>query len=245
MQNPHTDFEYLLQNSSPDDPRLLTALIEVYADYAGRLVKALFDDEAFGAVLEAIFLSAFQSLDRYLIGSNFKIWFTKLALKVCWAPDRERRRATVKWPFSTREISPASKQVSLIEWRAIRVPKRRNYLPLILRYYLDLSVDEISEILNIREKKVLDRLERGIQTMMEQAVPDTSAIPLGPGRPIIHRNFRKQAHNFDVLSKEEKTGYLTHLSACPQCLQYQKFLNKLLENIDHLWEPTPFSQEQI
>ena len=55
MLNLQSDFEYLLQNSSPDDPRVQTALVQAYGDYANRLVYGLFNEEVRASVLKEVF----------------------------------------------------------------------------------------------------------------------------------------------------------------------------------------------
>ncbi len=245
MQNPHSDFEYLLQYSQTDDPRLLTTLVQVYGDVAGMLVKSLFHDEASEAILETIFLKASQNLDQYPIGSNFKIWFLKLAVKVCRAQGVDRRRATLTWPPSTLDGHTPADNEHRDQRRSILVPQTQYYLPLVLRYCLNLSVDEISTILRIRKTKVLDRLNVGIERLMEQAIPNKGSIPLGPGNLKVHHNFRKQAHQLGFLTIEDQVNYQDHLSHCPQCRQYQDFLDKFTEHIPFLLKSATIPYEKI
>ncbi len=100
------DFEYLLLHSPLDAPGLTETLVDTYYGYAQILINLLFDapDDTQSVMVE-IFTDAVQRLDQYLLGTSFKLWFTKRAIKVCRKRLKPKAGISIPWPAVKKSVS--------------------------------------------------------------------------------------------------------------------------------------------
>ncbi len=138
---------------------------ELYREYAPRVFRfcrrALPSrEDAEDATME-IFLKVREKLDQYDTARPFSAWLYKLAANHCWDLLRRRR---VRQDLETGEVEnlplahpdPGQLEQVLAERTSQEVRAALEKLParsrmaLVLRYYADMSYDEIAEALGVR-----------------------------------------------------------------------------------------------
>lgn len=138
---------------------------ELYREYAAKIFRfcrrALPSrEDAEDATIE-IFMKVREKLDQYDPERSFSAWLYKVAANHCWDLLRRRR---VRQDLETGEIEslplehPDPNQLEqLIEQRtseevrgALETLPARARLALVLRYYAEMSYDEIAEALGVR-----------------------------------------------------------------------------------------------
>ncbi len=146
-------------------------LIQDYQKDVFRLALSILDDpdEAEEGAQEA-FVAAFRALDSFRADSSFKTWIFSITINIC-RTRLQRRRARDRLNHilyglfylqskdnHLPEETIIQNEADAIMQRAIRMLDDKHRLPIILRYYHDLSVAEIAETLNIPQGTVHSRL---------------------------------------------------------------------------------------
>jgi RNA polymerase sigma-70 factor (ECF subfamily) len=134
-----------------------------------RLAVSILDDlhEAEDATQESL-LAALRALDSFHGDSSLRTWLVSITINVCRTRlQRQKRRDQLKQLLQgiLQRLSPASVEENAIQhesneslWRAIHSMDEKHRIPIVLRYYHELSVAEIADILQIPEGTVHSRL---------------------------------------------------------------------------------------
>jgi len=154
------------------DELAIEQLVRQYETGVFRLALSVLDDpaEANEAAQEA-FIAALKALERYQDHSTFKAWLYTITVNTCRS--RLRKRRTVeklkqtliglfrvqKHPSPEETVIQNEKDAAL--WRALQKMDEKHRLPLVLRYYHDLPIAEIAQILNLNEGTIHSRLHHG------------------------------------------------------------------------------------
>jgi RNA polymerase sigma-70 factor (ECF subfamily) len=156
------------------DELAIERLILEYQTDIFRLALSILDDpaEASEATQDA-FLSILKALKSYQERSSFKAWVYTITINLCRNRLRKRKvlerlKNTLATIFSLQAQKPFSPEDTLIQqekeaavWRALDGLGEKHRLPLILRYFHNLSPLEIAEVLEISEGTVHSRLHYG------------------------------------------------------------------------------------
>lgn len=119
---------------------------------------------------QEIFLKLYTSLNKYSLGSNFKLWLYRLAKNHIIDWYRKRKYVNLKMEEMKKDILFESIEDSLKEnveelksklRKAIESLDIQFKLPIILRDLQGLSYEEISDILDIPVGTVKSRINRG------------------------------------------------------------------------------------
>jgi len=152
------------------DSLAVERLVCTYQQDVYRLALSILDDshEAEDATQDS-FLAALRALHSFQAGSSFKTWLYAITINTC--RNRLQRRKSrqrlqtilqVILPLRSRANSPEEvviqNEADSSLWRAIRKLDDRQRLPIILRYYHDLSVAEIAELLAVPQGTIHSRL---------------------------------------------------------------------------------------
>jgi len=149
-------------------------LIFQYQGGVYRLALSVLDDPAeANEATQETFISALASLEKYQERASFKAWLYTIALNI--SRNRLRKRKTIahlnialqalfrvqvqKTPSPEDTIIQNEKDAAL--WQALNKLGDKHRLPIVLRYFHELSATEIAEILNINEGTVHSRLHTG------------------------------------------------------------------------------------
>ncbi len=151
------------------DSSAIENFVQMYQQDVYRLALSILDDpgEAEDATQEAL-LSALRSLDSFRGASSLKTWLYSITVNVCRTRLQRHKRherltqilGEVLRVRGTPSVEEGAIQNESNEalWRVIRSMDEKHHIPVVLRYYHDLSVAEIAHILQIPEGTVHSRL---------------------------------------------------------------------------------------
>jgi RNA polymerase sigma-70 factor (ECF subfamily) len=125
------------------------------------------------------FLRARSGLDRYALGRPFRPWLLAIASHI--AIDRLRRRRTERRLFAPEQLgadeiaapgpSPLQREIDAAQRRrvlgAIDALPDRYRVPIALRYYAELEMNEIATLLEVTRNQVATLLFRGRRRLRE------------------------------------------------------------------------------
>lgn len=161
----------LIELCRAGDSLAVEHFVQTYQQDVYRLALSILDDssEAEDATQEAL-LAALRALGSFQGLSSLKTWLFSITVNVCKTRLQHRkRRERVAIIFGGNLRLQSSRQPSVEEntiqsesnealWRAIQRMDEKHRIPIVLRYYHDLSVAEIAAILQIPEGTVHSRL---------------------------------------------------------------------------------------
>jgi RNA polymerase sigma-70 factor, ECF subfamily len=149
----------------------IETLVREYETGVFRLALSILGDEAEAQeVTQETFLSALRALPSYREGHSLKAWLYTIALNYSRSHLRKRKvierlHATLAAIFRLEREKQISPEEALLQnekeavlWRSLNELDERHRIVVILRYFHDLPVTEISEILSIPEGTVHSRL---------------------------------------------------------------------------------------
>ena len=151
------------------DSSAIESFVQTYQQDIYRLALSILDDasEAEDATQDSL-LAALRSLDSFRGASSLKTWLFSITVNVCRTRLQRQRRSErlrqilsgglrMQGAPSVEENAMANESGESI-WRAIHRMDEKHRIPIVLRYYHDLSVAEITGILQIPEGTVHSRL---------------------------------------------------------------------------------------
>ena len=163
------------------DETAIARLIEKYQPGVFRLTLSILNDP--GDASEATqdtFIAMLKALNSYHEKSTFKAWLYRIALNISRSRLRkrnalERLRQTLTSIFEVQFQHSPTPEDAVIDgeegaaiWRALDKLGEKHRIPIVLRYYHDLSVIEIAEIMSIKEGTVHSRLSIGREKLRVQ-----------------------------------------------------------------------------
>lgn len=151
------------------DSSAIESFVQTYQQDIYRLALSILDDaaEAEEATQDAL-VAALRSLDSFRGASSLKTWLYSITVNICRTRLQRHKtyeRLTKLLGEILRVRSTSSVEENAIQgesketlWHAVRSMDEKHRLPVVLRYYHDLSVAEIAHILQIPEGTVHSRL---------------------------------------------------------------------------------------
>ena len=160
------------------DTLAIERLVETYQQDVYRLTLSILDDpeEADDATQEVI-LAALRSLDSFRGDSSLKTWLFSITINLCRSrlqkgKSRERLSQVLQslfWREQTRPESETTQNEADSElWRAVHKLDDKHRIPVIVRYYHELPVAEIAEMLRIPAGTVHSRLNYARERLRAQ-----------------------------------------------------------------------------
>ena len=153
------------------EPQAVEKLIETYQKEVYRLALSILDDpdEAEEGTQDA-FVAVLRALDSFHGESSLKTWIFAITINLC-RTRLQRRKARTRLKHITEELFHLqsknnhlpekvliqNESDAMIQY-AIGKLDDKHRLPIVLRYYHDLSIAEIAEALAIPQGTVLSRL---------------------------------------------------------------------------------------
>jgi RNA polymerase sigma-70 factor (ECF subfamily) len=159
----------LIEQCRVGDLSAIESFVETYQQDIYRLALSILDDlsEADDATQEAL-LAALRALDSFHGTSSLKTWLFSITVNICRTRlQKQKRRERLRQILSgilqvTRspsiEESTIENEADEALWRLIHNMDEKHRIPVVLRYYHDLSIAEIATILQIPEGTVHSRL---------------------------------------------------------------------------------------
>jgi len=152
--------------------------VQTYQQEIYRLVLSILEDaqEADDATQESL-LAALRALDSFRGTASLKTWLFSITVNICRTrlqrqKRSERLRQILGGILRAQNTSSVEEHAMQQEsgqaiWRAIHSMDEKHRLPVVLRYYHDLSVTEIAHILQIPEGTVHSRLNTARRQLHE------------------------------------------------------------------------------
>jgi RNA polymerase sigma-70 factor, ECF subfamily len=180
MDGIQVDVDGLLKIRPAGDSEVMEAMVGGYRAPVYRLALSILNDadEAEDAVQDT-FLRAAAGIHRYQIGTNFKAWIYTIAVNTCRDYLRKRaaraaRDKVLKAIHVLTEESPGPEAAAIQKesrtrlWDLVDRLGEKHRLVVILRLANNLSIKEISQILEIHEKTVYSRLYDAFKKLRQQ-----------------------------------------------------------------------------
>jgi RNA polymerase sigma-70 factor (ECF subfamily) len=156
------------------DETAITQLIQEHQLAVFRLALSILNDPSeANETTQDTFVAALRALKSSRESASFKAWLFTIAIN--FSRSRLRKRKTLARLQSTltslfhvqSQQVPAPEEVIIKNegeatlWKALEKLGEKQRIPIVLRYYHDLSIKEIANILNIKEGTVHSRLSTG------------------------------------------------------------------------------------
>lgn len=149
----------------------IETLVRQYETGVFRLALSIVGDEAeANEITQETFLAALRSLAAYREKQSFKAWLYTIALNHSRSHLRKRKaverlRATLTTIFRIEHHKPAQPEDAVIHnekeaevWKALNQLDELHRIVVVLRYFHELPVSEISQILSVKEGTIHSRL---------------------------------------------------------------------------------------
>lgn len=168
-----------LQSLQSGDESAIESLVRTHQRTVFQIALSVLDDsrspaqvspealrEAETATRET-FLAALNRIGRYREDTGFESWLYRLAVEVSRQRYRRwklRRALTRLWRRGDGESRPEGVEARLQPedaaiWQAVRALPEKLRIPVVLRYYHDLSIADIARVLRLSEGAVHARLD--------------------------------------------------------------------------------------
>jgi RNA polymerase sigma-70 factor, ECF subfamily len=159
-----------LERCREGDALAIERLVQTYQRDVYRMALSILDDpdDADDATQE-VFLSAVRGLGSFRENASLKTWLFSITLNVCRSrlkrlKSRGRLQQILQSLFRLRgeqthpEDDAVKSESDAALWRAIHSLDGKQRIPIVLRYYHDLSIAEIAEMLGVPTGTVHSRL---------------------------------------------------------------------------------------
>jgi RNA polymerase sigma-70 factor (ECF subfamily) len=157
-----------LEQCREGDSLAIERLVQTHQQEVYRLALSILDDpdDADDATQE-VFLSALRNLDSFRGHASFKTWLFSITINVCRSrlqrlKSRGHLQQILQNLFAQDQAHPEKEALqnesAAALWQAIHALDPKHRIPIVLRYYHDLSVAEIADMLDIPIGTVHSRL---------------------------------------------------------------------------------------
>jgi len=176
----NVDTTLLIRLSREGDAAAIEALIHSFEARLYRLALSMLNDpaEADEATQDA-FVKAFRRLSSFRGEAGLATWLYAIALNVCRERLRQRRareRLARIWRavgLAEESAEPRPEQIAIAReadravWRAVERLNDQQREVVILRYYHDLKLDDIAQVMGVSERTVRTWLQRAHDQLRE------------------------------------------------------------------------------
>ena len=169
MTEPHPS--WLISECIAGNEAAIEMLVRQYETLVFRLALSIVgDQDEANEITQETFLSALRSLRSYQEKQSLKAWLYTIALNHSRSHLRkqkivERLRTTLTSIFRVDALKQGSPEETVMQnekeaqiWRSLNQLDERHRIVVVLRYFHELSVTEISEILSVNEGTIHSRL---------------------------------------------------------------------------------------
>lgn len=145
------------------------------------------DENAARDVTQQVFLKLFTSIAKFRHEANFKTWLYRLVANECLDEFRKRRRL-ISFDFFRSEDDEDHREVDMRDWRqeafqeeslaqievseivkvAVMQLKPKLRMAILLKYFEDLSYEQMAEALGCSTGTVASRLNRGHKALAQK-----------------------------------------------------------------------------
>lgn len=171
MDTANTDPSTLITGCLAGDEASIEAMIRQYENGVVRLAYSVIQDPTEAReIAQETFIAALRSLRSYREQDSFKAWLYSIALNLSRSQWRKRQSlqrlkntlTTLLHIDSQHQPQPEDiviqNEKERLIWQTLAAMDDRHRIPLVLRYYNDLSVAEIGQMLKLPEGTIHSRL---------------------------------------------------------------------------------------
>jgi len=168
----------------PDTQQEFMQLADSALAGAYRLAAHLLSDrtDAEDAVQEALAL-AWRGWPRLREANRFGAWFDRIVVNVCYERLRSRRRAGSITPAEPGDVTAADQIAATVArdtvGRALLSLTPEQRIVVVLRFWRDLSIEDIAERVGVPSGTVRSRLHYAMRTLKAE-IDRTDDRPAGP-----------------------------------------------------------------
>ncbi len=161
----------LISQCLAGDAYAIEMLVRQYETSVFRLALSIVGDQAeANEITQETFISALRSLSSYQEKKSFKAWLYRIALNHSRSVLRKRRSlarlgtvlASIFRVETQKQVLPEDaviqNEAEAILWKSLNQLDERFRTVVVLRYFHELSIAEISEILSVNEGTIHSRL---------------------------------------------------------------------------------------
>ena len=161
----------LISDCIAGDEQAIEALIRQYETSVFRLALSIVGETAeTNEITQETFIAALKSLKLYQERTSFRAWLFTIALNISRSYLRKRKtlerlKATLTSIFQVetqKQVLPEDlviqNETEAVIWNSLNKLDEKHRMTVVLRYFHDLSVSEISEILSVNEGTIHSRL---------------------------------------------------------------------------------------
>lgn len=168
----------LIELCKVGDSSAIENFVQTYQQDIYRLALSILEDaqEADDATQESL-LAALRALDSFRGAASLKTWLFSITVNICRArlqtqKRSERLRQILGGILRVQNTSSVEQYIMEQDagqaiWRAIHSMDEKHRIPVVLRYYHNLSVAEIASILQIPEGTIHSRLNTARRQLHE------------------------------------------------------------------------------
>ena len=172
--------EHIIKACQRGERDAFQLLFEGYKDKVYSIALYFFGGDAATAsdVTQQVFLKLFSKIDQFKYDAEFTTWLYRLATNACVDEQRKRRRFV---PFGdapvpheerprgdTQEDRVASGEVAASVKEAVASLRPKLRIAILLKYFEELSYEEIATVLNCSKGTVASRLNRGHKILAQR-----------------------------------------------------------------------------
>ncbi len=170
----------LVRKSKEGNAQALEELVSCCQPGAFRLALSILDDPAEADdVAQDAFIKAMRGLQAYREEAGFKTWLYRIIVNDCLGKLRKRRArerlsqlvADIFRRSTQDEAHPESQVIqdegSVRIWKAVNSLNDNHRLPVVLRYYHELPISQVAEILNVSTRTIHTRLKQANDRLRE------------------------------------------------------------------------------
>jgi len=180
MNHHSKDINRLLRCHHTDDPAIIKEMIQQYYAAIYRLAGSiLYDSDEAKDATQDTFITAMTKLDQYQVGTNFKAWLYAIAVNTCrgYMRKRKRRESLNKVLTTVQALAahPPSPERSVLQgemrsqlWDAVDQLSDKHRITVVLRMVHGLTIQEIAQVLETKEKTVYSRLYSAFHKLRQQ-----------------------------------------------------------------------------
>ncbi|MBI5354442.1 MAG: RNA polymerase sigma factor [Chloroflexi bacterium] len=162
---------HLISDCIAGDERAIEMLVRQYEAGVFRLALSILGETSeANEVTQETFIAALKSLKNYQERTSFKAWLYTIALNISRSHLRKRKilerlRTTLTSIFQIdpqKQVLPEDMVIrnesEAAVWNSLNKLDERHRMVVVLRYFHDLSITEISKILSVNEGTIHSRL---------------------------------------------------------------------------------------
>jgi len=176
----------------PNDAAVIEEIVKQYYATMYRVAVSILGDpdEAKDATQDT-FIAATTKLDQYQVGTNFKAWLYTIGVNTCRGYLRKRKTreslTNVLMSIQSFAARPPGPEESVLQdeirsqlWAQVDKLSEKHRITVILRTMHGLSIREIAQIMQVKEKTVYTRLYDAYRKLRKQLDGKIDYEPIPP-----------------------------------------------------------------